>query len=434
MNQWICYGLVCDNEKGKIIKIPKNPHNGYNASCNNKESWSDYNTAVNAVKRYGFNGFGFELDNGIVGVDLDDALDENGKLTKDADDIVEALDSYTEISPSGKGLHIFCKGKLPPGRRRKGNIEMYSSNRFFTVTGNIYGQNREIEERSYQLGIVHKAYLCDEDQEPAKNMDSDKKASQEPQIKSWITDSEIIEKASNAKNGDLFKSLWSGNYGNYKSKSEADQALCNILAFYCGNDFNRIDSLFRRSGLYREKWDRVDYKNRTINKAISGCRNTFHCRERPDNKILNQYNQKVTPYYINKKTLKNTGEIRFTVNCPLLSKYIRENNDYLFVIDETNSAVMRYWYKDGYYRLFNDDMIKGIIKGHITSFNEEILKMNDVKEVFNDLITDLKTISQDNLNTDENIINLQNGILNLKSTQLLPHSPKYYSTIQIPCN
>lgn len=140
MNQWICYGLVNDNEKGKIDKIPKNPHNGYNASCNNKESWSDYNTAVNAVKRYGFNGIGFELDNGIVGVDLDDALDENGKLTKDADDIVEALDSYTEISPSGKGLHIFCKGKLPPGRRRKGNIEMYSSNRFFTVTGNIYGR------------------------------------------------------------------------------------------------------------------------------------------------------------------------------------------------------------------------------------------------------------------------------------------------------
>ena len=367
-------------------------------------------------------------------MDLDNAIDESGKLTIEADDIVKALGSYTEISPSGKGLHIFCKGKLPPERRRIGNIEMYSSNRFFTVTGNIYGQNREIEERSYQLGIVHKAYLCDEEQEPAKNTDIDKKASQELQIKSCLTDSEIIEKNSNAKNGDLFKSLWSGNYGNYKSKSEADQALCNILAFYCGNDFNRIDSLFRRSGLYREKWDRVDYKNRTINKAISGCRNTFHCRERPDNKILNQYNQKVTPYYINKKTLKNTGEIRFTVNCPLLSKYIRENNDYLFVIDETNSAVMRYWYKDGYYRLFNDDMIKGIIKGHITSFNEEILKMNDVKEVFNDLITDLKTISQDNLNTDENIINLQNGILNLKSTQLLPHSPKYYSTIQIPCN
>ena len=367
-------------------------------------------------------------------MDLDNAIDESGKLTIEADDIVKALGSYTEISPSGKGLHIFCKGKLPPERRRIGNIEMYSSNRFFTVTGNIYGQNREIEELSYELGIVHKAYLCDEEQEPAKNTDIDKKASQELQIKSCLTDSEIIEKNSNAKNGDLFKSLWSGNYGNYKSKSEADQALCNILAFYCGNDFNRIDSLFRRSGLYREKWDRVDYKNRTINKAISGCRNTFHCRERSDNKILNQYNQKAIPYYINKKTLKNTGEIRFTVNCPLLSKYIRENNDYLFVTDEANGAVMRYWYKGGYYRLFNDDMIKGIIKGHITSFNEEILKMNDVKEVFNDLTTDLKTISQDKLNTDENIINFQNGILDLKSMQLLPHSPKYYSTIQIPCD
>ena len=78
-------------------------------------------------------------------MDLDNAIDESGKLTIEADDIVKALGSYTEISPSGKGLHIFCKGKLPPERRRIGNIEMYSSNRFFTVTGNIYGQNREIE-------------------------------------------------------------------------------------------------------------------------------------------------------------------------------------------------------------------------------------------------------------------------------------------------
>lgn len=67
LNQWICYKLIYDNEKDKIIKIPKNPHNGYNTSCNNRENWSDYNTAVNAVKRYGFDGIGFELGNGIVG-------------------------------------------------------------------------------------------------------------------------------------------------------------------------------------------------------------------------------------------------------------------------------------------------------------------------------------------------------------------------------
>lgn len=211
---------------------------------------------------------------------LDYAIDENGKLTKEAEDIVEALDSYTEISPSGKGLHIFCKGTLPPGRLRKGNIEMYSSDRFFTVTGDVWGKKKEVEKRSYELGIVHEAYLCDEEQNSAKNTDSDKKADQEPQIKSCLTDSEIIEKASYAKNGNLFKSLWNGNYGEYKSKSEADQALCNILAFYCEDDSNHIDSLFRRSGLYRGKWNRVDYKNRTINKAISDCTDTFHCCEK----------------------------------------------------------------------------------------------------------------------------------------------------------
>lgn len=418
LNQWVCYKLVYNEKRSKYDKIPKNPHNGYNAKSNDTATWSDYETAVKAVKLYNFNGIGIELENGIFGVDLDNVIDKNGSLTEEAKDIIKILDSYTEYSPSKKGLHIICKGEIPGKGKRKCNIEMYSSGRFFTVTGDILGSNKDIEQRSQQAQIIYDKYFNDDKQELSA-------------IKSDFSDSEIIDKASSAKNGDLFKKLWNGNAQGYNSLSEADQALCNILAFYCGDDFNRIDSLFRKSGLYREKWNRLDYKSKTINKAISDCKNTFSGYEK---QLLNKSSNGYVPYYINQKTNPKTGEIKFTVNCPLLSKYIRENNDYLFVTDEANGAVMRYWYRDGYYRLFNDDMIKGVIKGYITSFNEEILKMSDVSEVFNDLTTDLKTISQDKLNTDENIINFQNGILDLKTMSLLPHSPTYYSTIQIPCN
>lgn len=437
-NQWVCYELVYDNEKGKSSKIPKNPHNGYNAKSNDSATWSDFETAVKAENFYRLSGIGFVLGGGIFGIDLDDAIDESGNLTKEAADIVSVMDSYTEISPSKRGLHILCKGKIPDGRRRKGNIEIYSSDRFFTITADVWGEKKEIEERSYQAELVYEAYLCDDEQELAKNMDCYKKVAQIAQLKPWLTDSEVIKMASNAKNGDLFKRLWNGNYTDYKSQSEADQALCNILAFYCGNDFNRIDNLFCRSRLYRPKWERFDYKTKTINKAIADCNSTFYNNKQSysprDGPNLAHGEVKTIPSYISQSVNPKTSELKFNVNCPLLAKYIREHNNYLFVTDETNGSVMRYWYKNGCYRLLSDDMIKGIIKGHITSFDEKILKMSDVNEVFNDLITDLKAISQNELNSNENIINFQNGILDLKTMQLLPHSSRYYTTIQIPCD
>lgn len=136
-NQWVCYKLVFNQNKSENDKIPKNPNNGYNAKSNDRSTWSNFNTAVNAVQRYKFDGIGFMLDNGICGVDLDNVLDDNLQLDNKAIDIINTLDSYTEISPSGKGLHVLCFGEIPKGRRRRDNIEMYSDGRFFTVTGRV---------------------------------------------------------------------------------------------------------------------------------------------------------------------------------------------------------------------------------------------------------------------------------------------------------
>ena len=263
LNQWVCFKLVYNEKKGKYDKIPKDPKTGYNAKANDPATWSDFQTAVMAVSKYGFDGIGIQFANGIFGVDLDDVV-KDGKLTPEAQDIIRTLDSYTEYSPSGKGIHILCRGTIPPKDRRRGNIEMYSEGRFFTVTGKVFGQPKEVEERTAQAAIIHAKYIKREEPEPAAAGPGDLE----------LSDVELINRAINAKNGHIFRALWNGDISGYPSQSEADLALCNLLAYWTNGNAYRIDALFRQSALYRpEKWDKKHgpdtYGNMTIKKALS---------------------------------------------------------------------------------------------------------------------------------------------------------------------
>lgn len=262
LKQWVCFKLEYNEKKGKHNKIPKDPKTGYNAKANDPATWSDFQTAVKAVSKYGFDGIGIEFANGIFGVDLDGVV-KDGKLTPEAQDIIKTLDSYTEYSPSGTGVHILCKGTIPPKDRRKGNIEMYSEGRFFTVTGKVLGEVKEIQERTAQAAAVHAKYLKREEPKPTN---------QPPDLN--LSDSELINKAMSAKNGHIFRALWNGDISGYPSQSEADLALCNLLAYWTNGNAYRMDALFRQSGLYREdKWNKRHgadtYGNMTINKALS---------------------------------------------------------------------------------------------------------------------------------------------------------------------
>ena len=93
-----------------------------------------------------------------------------------------------------------------------------------------------------------------------------------------LSNSDLIEKARNAKNGSKFCALFDhGDLSAHKGdESAADLALCNILAFWLGGDFNAIDEAFRSSALYRDKWNRQDYRTKTINDAIAKCNNNFY--------------------------------------------------------------------------------------------------------------------------------------------------------------
>lgn len=247
--QWVAFKIV-DRGNGNKGKIPVNPKTGDNAKANDPTTWGTFDQAITAVELYDLEGIGLEFANGIFGVDLDHVIDGSGNITPEAKDIVETLDSYTEYSPSGTGLHILCKGTIPEGDRRNGNIEMYGETRFFTVTGKSYGTPRELAERSTEAAKVHRQYIYrDKAEKPAERPGEAAEVTE--------TDAELLEKAFASSRGAEIRKLWSGDIsGHNNDHSAADLALVRDLAYWTNGDAARIDRLFRSSGLMRDKWDR----------------------------------------------------------------------------------------------------------------------------------------------------------------------------------
>ena len=271
--QWVLWRLV--ERDGRATKVPFSPE-GKPASVSDPNTWTDFETALNAYHRGGFDGIGFVLtqDAGIVCVDIDHARNCTD-WTPEAMEMVRLMNSYTEVSPSGQGLHIWCYGHLPAGRRRKNGVEMYDSGRFITVTGDhLPITPTDLQERTAELMELHRQVFGDISV-PAKcrelsvcNTDSLLE----------LDDQELLEKAMNAENGAKFRALWRGDTTGYHSQSEADLALCRLLAFWTGGDAERIERLFSQSALgQREKWQtRADYRQRTIAEAIGSLRETYN--------------------------------------------------------------------------------------------------------------------------------------------------------------
>lgn len=270
---WICWDAVPDEKRGKIKKVPINALTGGGAMSNNPSTWCDFDTAVRASEKH--SGIGFMFGGcPYFGVDIDGKEEEleayqrgeNGNIISE---FISTLQSYTEISQSGKGIHIICRGKLPKRGRRKGSVEMYEDGRFFVMTGNSCSEYESIAECSDSIKPLHEKYIG---------------GGREPQAKvrpavSLSSADDIVKAAAGAKNGGKFVALYGGDTTGYTSSSEADMALCSILAFWTGCDASKMDVIFRSSGLMREKWDRPQsgstYGALTIQKAIAGCSQVY---------------------------------------------------------------------------------------------------------------------------------------------------------------
>ncbi len=273
-DQWVCWQP--EDRNGKITKPPYSPSGG-RASVADPETWSDFETARSASQERfdGRLGFVFTDEDNFAGMDIDDCRDpETGKITPKAQYMIATLNSYTEISPSGTGVHIIVRLDEQGEGKRGGGYEMYHHSRYFTVTGNrLEGIPDEVAWRDaewkqvYRMAFpkvqTHALSVCEE--KPALVAATTHREGQP-------TDEQVLEKASKSKSKDKFLRLYEdGDMKDYSGDhSTADLALCRILAFYCGPDgYDQIERLVSASALgKREKWEREDYRIATIQKAI----------------------------------------------------------------------------------------------------------------------------------------------------------------------
>jgi primase-polymerase (primpol)-like protein len=268
--QWV--GWRYEERNGETTKGPIDAKCGKHARVNDPATWSTFEQALAAVERYRLSGVGyvFSLDDLYCGADLDKCRDpDTGGISETAHHIKCALASYTELSASGEGVHTIVKARKPGDRcravHRGQKIELYDHGRWFAMSGAIErGGNLAIEERQKEIDALY-ASLFPPDAPPKP------KSSGHARISASLA--EILAKAQSAKNGDKFARLWRGDWSGYPSQSEADLALCRILAYWTGN-VDQVDRLFRQSGLYRQKWDEVHHSDRqtygehTVRKAL----------------------------------------------------------------------------------------------------------------------------------------------------------------------
>lgn len=273
--QWVCYQNQWNERKQKNSKIPKNPATGYGAKANDPATWATYAEAAAAARRFNFDGVGFEFAAGYMGIDLDNVIGADGKINAVAAEIIATIDSYTEYSPSGKGLHILCKckGANPIGSRNDAiGLEMYNNGRFFTVTGKPYGAAKPIQERAAQVEEVYMKYLYKPKEQPKAQTGTGSISG--GSYRNTDTDADLWNKMFKSAKGWEIQALYHGDISKYNNDhSRADQALANHLAYWTNNDVVRIDRMFRQSGLMRTKWDQKrgtqTYGEKTIAAAIA---------------------------------------------------------------------------------------------------------------------------------------------------------------------
>jgi hypothetical protein len=341
--QWVVWRYEWRQDKtgnGKWTKVPyqvrKTRGRYLKAKANCPETWGTFDEALcvyqaNADKsdneRFDGIGYEFAMDDEYVGVDFDDCLTADGELRGWAVAWLELLGpTYADVSPSGTRIKAFYRGKLPArpdgktGRRRagygpdgSGEIEAYDHGRYFTLTGRIWWEDHPTIAEAAPGALDSLAAELDagrkgsrkgansmgprsrkpEEAAPLPRVDPDLKA-----ILDQYSDEELLKWARHAKNGAKFSRLYDEGYcSEYPSGSEADCALLVRLAFWTGEDADRMERLFGGSALSRrEKWTRPDYRARSIASAIAmNAGNAPDLSERTSNGFIFTAGRKAPP-------------------------------------------------------------------------------------------------------------------------------------------
>ncbi len=423
---WLLWAMR--DKGGKKAKVPFDT-DGKATGTDEKyaSSWVTYKEASQAKDKKKADGVGFVIPKGMVFIDVDH-ISENKELF---DAVSSLVPSYAEKSPSGNGAHIlaFCDiERIPQTDRESGGkkldekyyvknsklgLEIYFgglTNRFATFTGERLNGYDVVDSTESVIAFLNK-YMLKGTKEPSVRKDnSADKTSLEERA------STLIEQLKSQRNSKKFKALFfDGDISSYGSQSEADLALSTIIAFKAKGDEELIDEVFRHSALYREKWEREDYRRSTIRKAIS------YASSSSDNPL---------PFFI---VSDDKGNL--FVSARLLADYFREHVKYGLFRNNAREDIMVYVYHGGRYEYADDNVLKGIMKRMIASYDPTYISFSAIKSAIEHLKTDLEYRRLDELDSDESIINFSNGLLDIANPDgfyLREHDESVLSTIQLP--
>lgn len=431
---WVLWKL--EERGGEKTKIPYQV-NGKRADSTDPNTWGNFEVIYETYQGNGekYSGIGFCLseETGIIGVDWDkvkkpDTEEWNDETLSE----IMGLGSYAELSQSGTGAHVLIKAVIPGPRRRKDNLEMYSGarwsdeenryikGRFFVVTGShIKSSPAEIRENQEAINELYKKRFGDAEQKKTKK-------ETQPITSPKLTNEEIIDIASRAKNGYKFKRLYNGDTSGYKSDSDADLAFCSMLAFYT-QDYRQIESIVFKSGMYREKWNRSDYKDRTINAALQGVTEIYDPEKKSKNKAGEDKKDKIIVHFdeVADRILRNDYIFSMRDNGQI---FLYRDGVY---ISKDTEAILGTLIRDAYFSLYVDrwkdqnpgkDLPDHIPKATTKFVNEALAYIRAYTH-----------IARDSIEADQaRYINFKNCLFNLETWQIEDHKPEIKSICQIP--
>ena len=444
-NCWVCWSK--DERSGKTTKVPKNPKTGGMANATLSATWVTFSEAKDYYRCHTDDidgvGYVFTEGNGVVGIDIDHCVEDGEIISDEIHDLVDRCGSYVELSPSGTGIHMYVKGKWKETGGRKNNkigadmaIEVYPSKRYFTVTGNAFGKAKVLTEDQELLDEIYDRYFAAKEESlalvPARLED----LGVEPEhIK------RLQERLEN-RHGWLAL-LWEGRHTK-ESESEADMALICRLLKICDGDEEAVKKLFmaspfaqRKDADHRKKLDREDYWRISIDNAMD------YLEQHPD--------------------FEQHDELR-----PLL-RFDADNDGNASMLFEYMDGNVRYCKEQKVWLIYKDCWVNDAVdqelkekavemyrklkttvkaiadercddedeRNKVEACLKKKIKSFDSPGGINSVITYAQsykefTVAESQLDTHDDMLAADNGIINLRTGELLPFDRQLYITRQTP--
>lgn len=439
--QWLLWKL--ENVNGRPSKVPYSI-TGRRASTTDPGTWGSFDEVKSKYEAGGYDGIGFVFteNDPFCAIDLDHCK-EGGKIKKEAEEIIRKFNSYAEYSPSGEGVHIIIKAKLNGRHNRKGDIEIYDQKRYFTFTGqHIFFCPLKIEERQKELEEFYKeVFKVLPFDHPSSRVERENKEDRTINItKKLIND--VLGGLNSIRDTQEFVDLFNGNWqGRYPSQSEADFVFVKLI-LKATNSENAVIALWLASKLYREKLEREDYIERTIKRAKEELRRELF-REFEEINIDERIDiNKDGIFTIDREPEpgdRSHAKILAMTFKEKLRWHSKEKRWYLwngkFWEEKSEEGLIKMAcerlknvYKLKYLNTKEIEKIKKFIK-----YLEEAGKETKLKSAVNllkgfDPILVEKEIFDQRLD----LLNLENGVLNLNTFELEEHKAEYYFTSILP--